>query len=160
MTVNPEEGSPVGSINVVDSSPLNWLYTLFHAVEEAVGADHQGRIIPSLAKKVHWVDETTLELELRKGVRFHNNEPFNADYVLRAFNEIKPWIAPHPPGTWVNLPDGTRLEKEDLYKVRYYFPKPEGLALGKLRAHHFTNMLFWNQLGFGYKKLGTAEGHW
>lgn len=155
-----EAQPPVGSIHVVDPSPLNWLYVLFHTMEEAVRTDHLGRIVPSLAKDFYWVNETTLQLDLRKGVMFHNNEPFTSDHVLQAFDQVKPWIAPHPPGTWVNLPEETTLEQVDMYTVRFHFPKQDGLALGKLRAHHYPNTIFWKSLGFGYKKLGTAEGHW
>jgi ABC-type transport system substrate-binding protein len=151
---------PAGTIYVVDPSPLNWLYVLFNTMEEAVRADHEGRIIPSLASNLIWIDNTTLELELRNGVVFHNGQSFTSDDVKENFDQIEPWFAPHPPGTWLNLPKGRKLEVVDTYTVRLHFPKPDGLALGKLRGYHFANTLFWQQLGFGYAKLGTAEGHW
>jgi ABC-type transport system substrate-binding protein len=154
------EKQPIGAIYVVDRSPLNWIYTLFNTMEEAVRTDHLGRIIPSLAKSFTWIDDTTLELQLRKGVRYHNNEHFAAKYILFNYNEQSRWIAPHPPGTWLNFPDGTTVEAVDSHTVRYNFPKPDGLALGKLRANHYANFQFWQQLGFGYAKLGTGEGHW
>lgn len=164
MNMNPEgeRGSeiPTGCLHVVDNSAYNWLYVLFNTMEEAVRANHEGGITPSLANKFHWLDEMTLQLDLREGVLFHNHEPFNADYVIRAFDEIKPWLSPHPPGTWANFPDGTTVEKVDSHTVVFHFPTPEGLALGKLRAYHFPNRSFWETIGFGYKKLGTAEGHW
>ncbi|MFC4321771.1 ABC transporter substrate-binding protein [Litchfieldia salsa] len=161
VTSQYSEGkAPVGTIHIVDPSPLNWLFVLFNTMEEAVGTDREGRIVPALATSTKWVNEKTLELKLREGVLFHNNEPFTAEHVIKAFNEIKPWIAPHPPGTWVNLPEETSLEKVDEFTVQFHFPKPEGLALGKLRAHHYATFQFWDKLGFGYRKLGTAEGHW
>ncbi|MFZ3578779.1 ABC transporter substrate-binding protein [Virgibacillus sp. DJP39] len=144
----------------MDPSPLNWLYILFNTMEEAVRADHLGRIVSSLATDYKWLDDTTLELQLRKGVVYHDGEFFNAENVSQNYDEVKQWIAPHPPGTWLNLPDGTGLEVVDAFTVRYNLPKTDGLALGKLRAHHYANHLFWNELGFGYAKLGTAEGHW
>ncbi|MFE8700117.1 ABC transporter substrate-binding protein [Cytobacillus sp. FJAT-54145] len=152
--------SIAGTIHVVDPSPLNWLYVLFNTMEEAVRADHKGRIIPSLGTHFEWVDDSIFEVTLRKGVFYHNNEPFNAQNVLQNFTELEKWIAPHPPGTWVNFPDGTILEVVDDYKLRYHFPKPHGLAIGQMRGNHYANQLFWKQLGFGYAKLGTAEGHW
>ncbi|WP_456277332.1 ABC transporter substrate-binding protein [Bacillus sp. AK128] len=147
-------------IYVVDPSPLNWLYVLFNTMEEAVRADRVGRIVPSLASKWKWLDEQTLELDLREGVIFHNGQPFTIKDVIRNFEQAEPWIAPHPPGTWLNLPKKRKLEIINEYKVRIHFPKPDGLALGKLRGYHFANKLFWQELGFGYKTLGTAEGHW
>jgi MarR-like DNA-binding transcriptional regulator SgrR of sgrS sRNA len=35
----------------------------------------------NLATGWRWIDDVTLELELRQGVRFHNGEPFDADDV-------------------------------------------------------------------------------
>jgi ABC-type transport system substrate-binding protein len=152
--------TPVGTIHVVDPSPLNWLYILFNTMEEAVRADHAGRIISSLSSEHQWIDDTTLELELREGVYYHNGQLFTSKNVRQNYHELKRWIAPHPPGTWLNLPKGTSLEVVDDYTVRFHFPKPDGLALGKMRVHHYANDLFWKNIGFGYAKLGTAEGHW
>ena len=149
-----------GMISVVDPSPLNWLYVLFNTMEEAVRADHFGNVVPALAKTIHWVDETTLELVLRQGVYYHNGEYFSSKNVTLNFQQIKPWIAPHPPGTWINLPNGTDLEVVDDFTVRIHLPKRDGLAVAKLRAHHYANDLFWQQLGFGYTTIGSAEGHW
>jgi ABC-type transport system substrate-binding protein len=151
---------PVGAIHVVDPSPLNWLFILFNTMEEPIRADHEGHITPSLATDARWLDDHTLELKLRRGVYFHNLQPFTAQNVQQNFTELQRWIAPHPPGTWLNHPNQTVLEIVDDYTVRFRFPKPEGLALGKMRAFHQANPLFWNQLGFGYVKLGTGEGHW
>lgn len=147
-------------IYVVDPSPLNWLFVLFNTMEEVVRANREGRIVPSLASSWNWIDETILEFELRKDVVYHNGQLFSSEDVDRNYDQVKPWIAPHPPGTWLNLPDGTELEVVDEYIVRFHFPKPHGLAIGQLRAYHLGNLLFWQRLGFGYAKLGTAEGHW
>lgn len=149
-----------GVIHVVDPSPLNWLYVLFNTMEEAVRASRTGRIIPSLSSKFEWINDTTLELNLREGVYYHNGAPFTSENVRQNFNEVKRWIAPHPPGTWLNLPQGSSLEVLDSYTVRIHLSKKDGLAPGKLRAHHFANNLFWQTIGFGYAKLGSAEGHW
>lgn len=151
---------PAGRINVVDPSPLNWLYVLFNTMEEAVRTDQEGKIIPSLASDWKWVNTRTLELRLRKDVRYQNHQPFTAEDVRRNFTQVKKWVAPHPPGTWLNLPEETKLEIVDEYTVRFHFPSSEGLALAKLRAHHYGNKLFWQTIGFGYSKLGSAEGHW
>ncbi|WP_170158571.1 ABC transporter substrate-binding protein [Aquisalibacillus elongatus] len=149
-----------GKIRVVDWSPLNWLYVLFNTMEEFVRVVPAGRIVPSLAKAFNWIDSKTLSVSLREPVSFHNGQPYNAKVVQRNFEEVKKWYAPHPPGTWLNLPEGTELEIMNSHEVIFHFPYPEGLALGKFRAQHQGNDLFWEVLGFGYKKLGTAEGHW
>ena len=41
-----------------------------------------------LAKSFKWVDETTLEFELRPGITFHNGDPFTADDVVYTINTV------------------------------------------------------------------------
>ncbi len=151
---------PVGAIHVVDPSPLNWLFVLFHTMEELVRADREGYVTPSLASEFVWINEKTLEVKLRKGVAFHNGEVFNAKSFLRSFSEEQRWFAPHPPGTWMNLPRETTVEVVDDYTVRFLFPNADGLAQVKLRAVHMGNEIFWQSLGFGYAKEGSGEGRW
>ena len=158
-TWNPTE-IPKGSICVVDPSPYNWLYVLFNTMEEPVRADKVGRIIASLATTARWINKKTLKLELRKGVIFHNNEEFTAKTVKKNFDELQKWMAPHPPGTWLNFPTGTKLTIIDDYTVEFHFPKQDGLAIGKMRGNHQANLHFYQTIGFGYAKLGTGEGHW
>src|SRR6185437_11281044 len=43
---------------------------------------------PSLATSWRWVDDLTLEFELRKGVKFHNGEAFDADDVVYTLNFV------------------------------------------------------------------------
>ena len=40
---------------------------------------------PLLATQVNWVDDLTLDVTLRKGVRFHNGKPFSAEDVVYTF---------------------------------------------------------------------------
>ena len=77
---------------------------------------------PLLAKSFTFVDETTMEFDLREGVTFHNGEPFDADDVVHTL-------------TYVSNPDNRVLtqrnvnwiagvEKLDRYKVRLKMKKP------------------------------------
>jgi len=43
---------------------------------------------PSLATAWRWVDDRTLEFDLRRGVKFHNGEPFDADDVVYTLNFV------------------------------------------------------------------------
>ncbi len=70
--------APVGTINVVDPSPLNWLFITWNTMEEPIRIDEDGRTVFALAESADWPDEKTLELTLRKGVRFQDGEPFTA----------------------------------------------------------------------------------
>ena len=82
---------------------------------------------PLLAKSFTFVDETTMEFDLREGVTFHNGEPFDADDVVYTL-------------TYVSNPDNgvltqrnvnwfAGIEKLDRYKVRLKMKKPTPIAL-------------------------------
>ena len=53
-------------------------------------------------------------------------------------------------------------EVVDDLTLRFHFPGPDGLAIGKMRGFHITSKEFWgpNGPGFGYKKFGSGDGHW
>ncbi|RUQ28691.1 ABC transporter substrate-binding protein [Peribacillus cavernae] len=147
-------------IQVVDPSPLNWLFVLYNTMEEPIRSDPDGHIVPSLATEASWFNPHTLEVQLRKGVTFHDGAPFTAKNVKESFDELQRWTAPHPPGTWLNFDKGAKCKVLDDYTVHFTFPSPDGLAIGKMRAFHIGNQLFWSQLGFGYARNGSGEGHW
>jgi peptide/nickel transport system substrate-binding protein len=44
--------------------------------------------LPNLATSFKWVDSTTLQFDLRQGVKFHNGEPFDADDVVFTLNYL------------------------------------------------------------------------
>jgi peptide/nickel transport system substrate-binding protein len=73
---------PRGEIRVVESwrPDINVLghHVLQYVYEYALD---RNELIPCLAVSNRWVDDTTLELKLREGVRFHNGESFDAKAV-------------------------------------------------------------------------------
>ena len=153
-------GGPVGTVHVVDPSPLNWLYITYNTVEELVRVTKNGTIRPAAMKRYRWADERTLEVEVRDGERFPDGEPLTASSVKRGFDEVMRWAAPHPPGTQLNMLPGTLCEVTGERSVRLHLPEPDGLMLGKLRAMHIMSTRFWDEIGFGYERNGTGEGHW
>ena len=78
--------TPGGTINIVDPSPLNWLFITWNTMEEPVRTDEEGRIVLALAESARWADRQTFELTLRKGIRFQDGEPFNAEAVKYKIN--------------------------------------------------------------------------
>ncbi len=152
--------NPKGEIRVVDRSPLNWLYITYNTVEEMIRTDEKGLITPAAMKTFRWIDDYTLEIEIRDDEVFQNGEKLDSKSVLRSFKEMMKWKSPHPPGTQFNHPAGTRMEIVDDFTVRMFFPEPDGLAVGKFRAMHLMNARFWETVGFGYKRNGSGDGHW
>ena len=49
--------------------------------DSLVGRDGENRIVPQLAESWKLLDDLTWQLRLRRGVVFHNGEPFNAEAV-------------------------------------------------------------------------------
>ncbi len=90
---------PVGTVNVVDPSPLNWLHITYNTVEELVRLTTQGKIRPAAMRRYRWADDRTLDVRVREGERFPDGEPLTAHTVKRSFEEMMRWTAPHPPGT-------------------------------------------------------------
>jgi hypothetical protein len=60
----------------------------------------------------------------------------------------------------LNIHQDTSIEILDDYKLVIHFPEPDGLVLGKMRGMHIPSTRFWDEIGFGYKKQGSGEGHW
>lgn len=152
--------TPVGAVRVCDPSPLNWLYITYNTVKELVRADASGANVPAAMKTFKWADARTLDVALRAGNRFSDGEPFTAQTVRTAFDEMTRWQAPHPPGTHFNHPRGTTGEVTGEFPVRFRFLETDGPAPGKFRAMHLMSSSFWAGPGFGYARSGTGEGRW
>ena len=56
--------------------------------DSLVGRDADNRIVPQLAESWRLVDDTTWQLKLRRGVVFHDDEPFNAEAVRFTFQRV------------------------------------------------------------------------
>ena len=152
--------TPVGTVNVVDPHPLNWLYVTWNTMEEPVRTDERGHMVGAVMENSRWTDDRTLEIDVRRGIRFQDGEGCDAHSVKRAFEEMQRWKAPHPPGSNLNIHPDTTAEVLDDYKLRLRFPAPDGLVLGKMRGMHIPSTRFWEEEGFGYRKRGSGEGHW
>jgi len=151
---------PHNTVRVVDPSPVNWLSITWNTMEEANRVDHEGMGQPSLAAGWRWVDDETLELDVRRDTVFQDGEKYDAQIFKLAFDKVQEWTNPHPPGAFLNFAQDTTLAVVDDYTVRMRFPGGDSAALMKLRGMHILSTRFWNEWGFIDPKTGTAEGHW
>ena len=78
-TIKPQ--NPQGEIRVVDRSPLNWLYITYNTVEEFIRTDEKGLITPAAMKSFEWIDELTIDVEIRDDEVFPDGEKLNAKIV-------------------------------------------------------------------------------
>jgi ABC-type transport system substrate-binding protein len=155
-----EPESPAGTIRVVDPSPLNWLSITRNTCEALFRVEADGHPAPAGTSSYTWIDNQTLEIRIREGDYFADGEAVTAAAVKRSIDEATKWRAPHPHGTHLNLPLAVPCEITGEHTVRLQLSGPDGFALGKLRALPIMSTRFWEELGFGNKRKGSAEGHW
>ncbi len=103
----------IGSIpNTPDphrDSTANALIAYAQLYEKLVGVDDTGRIVGVLAESWRVVNDTTWELKLRRGVAFHNGEPFTADSVKFSIERV---LNPATKSPW-----GSRIAPVDRVEV-------------------------------------------
>src|SRR5436305_8104077 len=104
------------------------LVVAHHYMDTLVYRDPEDfKIKPQLAKSWTLLDDTTLELELRDDVKFHNGDKFGADDVVYTLNTVS-----SPEGK-VIVPSNynwiAKTEKTGEHSVRISFKKPFPAAL-------------------------------
>ena len=122
-TTNMDPRIGMGSIR------SNYIRQVF---ESLVDVDRGGKPVPGLALSWKPVDDRTWEFALRRGVLFHDGEPFNADTVVfnldRMFRRnLDRWgVTDVPAGTSFEkvYPFVTRWEKVDDFTVRVHTSEP------------------------------------
>jgi ABC-type transport system substrate-binding protein len=144
-----QTSAPRGEVRIVDKNPLNWVSIVYNVFEHLMELDKDGTLVPRLATGWRWLDERTLEVTLRQGVKFHNGEVFDAEVVKLNWEENTRLRQPFRPGTFLNFKPGSTLEIRDPYTVRFVFPEPDGGALAKISFLHIGNRQFYRDVGWG-----------
>ena len=119
-------------LNSLDPTFHNFTPTnsaLYNIFDGLVNMDSKLDPIPVLAESWTVVDDKTWDFKLRKGVSFHNGNPFNADDVVFSFQRIKLNEKSGFKGT-VSAIDN--IKKIDDYTVRVTTTKPFPVLLNKL----------------------------
>ena len=94
-------------------------YTLNVVYDQLVARDSNGNILPLLATS--WEvseDYKTYTFHLRKGVKFHDGTPFNAEAVKFSFDRLLK-IGKVTCGAWMTIADENSVEVVDDYTVRF-----------------------------------------
>ncbi len=113
---------------------------------------------PLLATSWKWIDPITMELELRKGVVFHNGEKFDADDVVYTLNFVSNpdnKVLVQRNVNWIK-----KAEKLGDFNVRILLHKPFPAALEYLAGNVpiYPNEYYAKvgPQGFGLKPVGTG----
>jgi len=99
-------------------------YTLFAVYDQLVTRDNNLKVKPLLATS--WEvskDYKTYTFHLRKGVKFHDGTPFNAEAVKFSFDRLTN-IGKVATGAWMTIADKNSVEVVDEYTVKFNLIKP------------------------------------
>ena len=143
--------TPQGELRIVDKAPDNWISITFNVMEHLLEFAPDGTLVPRLATRWRWLDDRTLEVTLRQGVRFHNGEGFDAASVKLNWEENTRLEQPLILGKFMNFTLGSRLEIIDPYTIRFVLPEPDGGMLAKLSMLHIASRQFYRDFGWGEK---------
>ena len=98
--------------------------------DSLVGRDADNRIAPQLAESWKALDDLTLQLKLRRGVVFHNGEPFNAEAVRFTFERVLDPNQKSP--NRANVGEVARVEVVDDHTVNLVLRQPYAPLLNRL----------------------------
>ena len=118
------------------------------------------RLVPHLAESWKRLDPKTVEVKLRKGVKFHNGDELKADDVLFTFSPERLW------GKNAIVPNGRRyfghlerVVKVDPYTVRFVTKKPDLVFEERLAT--YTSWIINARSWLQYKeKAGEKNKNW
>jgi peptide/nickel transport system substrate-binding protein len=98
--------------------------------DSLVGRDAETRIVPQLAESWRLVDDVTWQLKLRRGVVFHDGEPFNAEAVRFTFQRVLDPEQKSP--NRANVAEIVRVEVVDDYTVNLVTRQPYAPLINRL----------------------------
>jgi ABC-type transport system substrate-binding protein len=143
--------APRGELRIVDKDPRNWVSMVYNVFEHLIELDKDGNVVPRLATSWRWLNDRTLEVTLRQGVKFHNGEVFDAEIVKLNWEENTRLRQPYRAGAFLNFQPGSKLEIVEPHTVQFVFPEPDGGALAKISFMHIGNRQFYREFGWGEK---------
>jgi peptide/nickel transport system substrate-binding protein len=98
--------------------------------DSLVGRDADNRIVPQLAESWRLVDDTTWQLKLRRGVVFHDGEPFNAEAARFTFQRVLDPEQKSP--NRANMAEIARVDVIDDYTVNLVSRQPYAPLINRL----------------------------
>lgn len=110
---------------------LDTLYDCLYTID-----DQTLKPIPNLVISHKLINNTTWEFELKKGVRFSNGEPFNAEAVKFSFDRgLDPERKLYTKPQWDRIIESVQIVDDS--KVRIITKKPDPILLNRLASYSF-----------------------
>lgn len=103
------------------------------------------QVVLELAKDYRWVDDRTVEFELKQGVKFHNDEDLTADDIVFTFERILDQDIGAPRRGFVNQVD--KVTKVDDYTVRFELTGPWPVFLQMLVHNQIVPQDYVTEMG-------------
>ncbi len=165
----PAVAAPAGTLVIANQSDLesghpflnyqhNAESVIRHVFDNLLEATPDGQLVPGLAESYRIVDDKTIEFKLRRGVKFHNGEDFNADAVKFSVERMQ------DPETKSGVAAGYKsIEKVsvvDPYTVQFNLAQPDAGLLWAL-AYQLAALppKYYQEVGiqgFAQKPIGTG----
>lgn len=98
--------------------------------DSLVGRDAEGRLVPELAESWKLLDDVTWQFKLRRGVVFHNGEPFNAEAVRFTIQRVLEPNQKSP--NRANIAEVAKVDVLDDYTVNLVTRQPYAPFLNRL----------------------------
>jgi peptide/nickel transport system substrate-binding protein len=120
-------------------------------------SDVDNQVVPQLAQEYRWVDDRTVEFDLRRGVRFHNGQRLTADDVVFTFERILHQDVGASRRGFVQ--EVERVEKVRPYRVRFHLKSPWPVFLQMLVHNQIVPEEYVRRVGdaeFARRPVGTG----
>jgi peptide/nickel transport system substrate-binding protein len=118
----------------IDTFLLDWSTIATSVFEGLVERTTDLKIQPGLAESWEYKDDKTLQFKLRKGVTFHNGEPFNAEAVKFTFDRLLGEDGKKGPQQ-ANYASIDHVEVVDEYTVNFILKEKDPVLITKLASY-------------------------
>ena len=116
-----------------------------------------GELVPGLAKNYEFISDTSIKLKLREEIKFHNDEPFNAESVKFSVERFLDPEAAYPNAGQFSAIAG--VEIIDDYTVILNLHQPDASILDKLTAQlYMVPPKYYNEAGQNFAKAPIGTG--
>lgn len=104
---------------LIGSSPLNWPWIVYNIGDELNHIPPTERVSPSAIRYYRWLNESTLDVQVREGERFPDSTLVNAASVKLNFE-----AGSRKSASATSIDPAIRCEIINEYTVRFHLPEP------------------------------------